>query len=338
MNDPRAALEKFQIKGAIKSVALFGGGHINDTYCVETTRAQYLLQRINSSVFSNTAIFESNLSALFARESEILVEHIRTLDNKWLSVDALGAWKLQHFDEDTYAPQLADDIMKVSEIARGFGRFIAMDLPVEPFRETITGFHKLEWRLQQFDEAVAENLAGRKGPAKELIDQANDYRWIAEKMECLEGNGLVMRVCHNDTKIDNILLSRSSDSFKYVIDLDTVGPGYVLYDFGDLMRTVLSPTRESEPDISKVVLRENYYEVLREGFLSECQNILTPLEIESLAFGGQYMTYIMAVRFLADYLNGDVYYKTGYDHENFIRARNQLMLLGQLVDFLALSP
>lgn len=327
MTAPVKALKNFQIKGAIKSVALFGGGHINDTYRVETTKARYLLQRINTSVFSTIAVFEANLSALFARESEILVEHIRTWDNRWLFVDSQGAWKAQHFDEDTYAPQLANDFRQVSEIARGFGKFIAMDLPVGPFRETIPDFHNLEWRLQQLGDAVAANIAGRKDLAKELIDQANEYRWIAEKMELLKNRGLALRLCHNDTKIDNILLSRSSDHFKFVIDLDTVGPGYVLYDFGDLMRTVLSSAQESEPDVDKVALREDYYEVLREGFLSECRNMLTTLEFESLAFGGQYMTYIMAIRFLTDYLNGDVYYKISHDQENFIRARNQLRLL-----------
>ncbi|GAB5528120.1 MAG: aminoglycoside phosphotransferase family protein [Roseivirga sp.] len=327
MNDPKAALEKFQIKGAIKSVALFGGGHINDTYKVETSEAQYLLQRVNTDVFRNTEIFEANLRALLAGKSEVLVEHIATEEGRWLLVDKSGAWKVQVFDEDVYAPQLANDLRQVSEVARGFGKFTALGLSVDIFKESIPDFHNLQWRLEQLDEAIENNAVGRRTEAQSLIDQANAYRWISEKMEALKGDGLPLRLCHNDTKIDNILLSRSSDRFKYVIDLDTVGPGYALYDFGDMMRTLLSPTKEAEPDVSKIELREDYYISLRDGFLSECRHCLTALEIESLAFGGQYMTYIMGIRFLADYLNGDVYYKVSHGEENFVRARNQLRLL-----------
>lgn len=329
MNDPKAALENFQIKGAIKSVALFGGGHINDTYRVETTRAQYLLQRVNTAVFKDTEIFETNLKGLFTSGSEVLVEHIPTNDNTWLYLDGASAWKTQLFDEDTYAPQLANDLHQVSEVAKGFGKFTAMavELSVDHFKETIPDFHNLKWRLEQLDEAIANDIAGRKQEAKELVEQANQYRWIAERIELLKDKGLPLRLCHNDTKIDNILLSRFSDQFKYVIDLDTAGPGYLLYDFGDMMRTLLSPTKESEPDVTKIGLREDYYRSLRKGFLSECEGAITKQEVESLAFGGLYMTYIMAIRFLADYLNGDVYYKVGHKEENFIRARNQLRLL-----------
>lgn len=333
MNDPKAALENFQIKGAIKSVALFGGGHINDTYRVETTEAQYLLQRVNTAVFKDTVVFERNLRALFASDSEVLVQHIPTQENSWLHIDTSGAWKTQHFDEDTYAPQLANDLHQVSEVAKGFGKFTAMavNLSVDHFQEIIPDFHNLKWRLKQLDEAIEKDVARRKQKAKGLIDQANQYCWIVERMELLKDKGLPLRLCHNDTKIDNILLSSSSDKFKYVIDLDTAGPGYLLYDFGDMMRTLLSPTKESEPDITKIELREDYYQHLRKGFLSECEGVITKLEVESLAFGGLYMTYIMAVRFLTDYLNGDLYYKVAHIEENFIRARNQLRLL-KLID------
>ncbi|MCE7991958.1 MAG: aminoglycoside phosphotransferase family protein [Roseivirga sp.] len=334
MNDPKTALENFQIKGAIRSVALFGGGHINDTYKVETSEAQYLLQRINTDVFRDTDIFEANLNALFTTKSDVLVEHVPTWKNTWLFLDTSGAWKTQLFDKDTYAPQMADDLRQVSEVAKGFGKFTSLGLSADAFQETIPDFHNLQWRLEQLDEAIESDLARRKAEAQNLIDQANAYRWINQKMECLKVEGLPQRLCHNDTKIDNILLSCSSNQFKYVIDLDTVGPGYALYDFGDMMRTLLSPTKESEPDVSKIELREDYYVSLRDGFLSQCEHALTALEIESLAFGGQYMTYIMAIRFLADYLNGDVYYKVSHEEENFVRARNQLRLL-KLMDDLA---
>ncbi len=327
MDRPLAVLEKFQIKGAIESVALFGSGHINDTYKVETTSARYLLQRINTRIFRDIGLFESNLGALMAGKPEVLVAHIPTLEEQWLFTDDSGTWKMQIFDEDTYAPQLADHPDQVREVGKGFGKFMALNLPADAFGEIIPDFHSIDWRLKQLDEAIANNVAGRKAEAQPLIDQADDYRWIAERMEYLKGQGLPLRLCHNDTKIDNILLSRSSGHFKYVIDLDTVGPGYALYDFGDMMRTLLSPTKEAEPDVSKIELRQHYYQSLREGFLGECEGMLHKVEIESLSFGGQYMTYLMAIRFLGDFLNGDMYYKVSHKQENFIRARNQLRLL-----------
>ena len=171
------------------------------------------------------------------------------------------------------------------------------------------------------------DLASRSKTAKDLIDLTNNFRWVSGKYNKLLSEGLPSRVCHNDTKLDNCLLAKSDVSFCNIIDLDTLGPGSVLFDFGDLMRTTLSPTAENELDESKISLRLDYLEALEKGFLSAGSVVLTPLENENLLFGGLYMTYIMGVRFLTDFLNGDIYYKTTFENENFIRARNQLLLL-----------
>lgn len=333
MTEARVALKNFQIEGAIESVALFGGGHINDTYLVKTATCQYLLQKVNTAVFQQPQILESNLKALFDAKPEVVIAHLATRTGDWLHSDESGVWKVQLYAANTYAPEKIDTIEQVNQVGAGFGQFTAMGLgfSVNDFAEPIADFHNLNWRLQQLDEAIENNVAGREGEARELIEQANDYRWIAEKMEELMRQGLPLRLCHNDTKIDNILLSRATHEFNYVIDLDTVGPGYVLYDFGDMMRTILSPTKEAEPNVSKIQLSQDYYEALKMSFLSQCGSKLTDLEIDSLAFGGQYMTYLMAIRFLADFLNGNTYYKVNHPQENFIRARNQLRLL-ELMD------
>ncbi len=317
------------MQGAIESIALFGSGHINDSYHVRTSDESYLLQKINTSVFRDSEVLEANLTGLFSTDSDILVEHIKTTTGKWLLNSDSGVWKLQVFGEGTFAPTLADDLLLVREVGRGFGKFTALSqhLSIDNFKEAIPNFHSLKWRLNQLDEAVEGDIARRVTKAGHLIDLANKYRWISKRMDELAGQ-LPLRVCHNDTKIDNVLLAKATNQFKYVIDLDTAGPGYVLYDFGDMMRTLLSPTKESETDQSKIELRHNYFESLKEGFLEECGTMLDPLEIDSLSFGGLYMTYIMAIRFLTDYLNGDQYYKISFEEENYIRSRNQFVLLG----------
>lgn len=333
MGKPLEALALFEIKGAINSVALFGGGHINDTYHVQTSEEGFLLQRVNTEVFTSPAVLEANLEGLFSDHSEILVPHVKTKEGNWLLHFQDDVWKMQVFDKDVYAPTMASDLNLVYEIGKGFGRFTALSMKfdVSDFQEAISDFHDLKWRLKQLDQAVEINYDKRVNTAKTLIDKVNQFKWISDKMDDLIENGLPQRVCHNDTKIDNILLSKGSNNFKYVIDLDTVGPGYVLYDFGDMMRTLLSPTKENELDESKIELRLDYFEQIRNGFLQESEHEITALEKASLTFGGQYMTYLIGIRFLADYLNGDTYYKISFPEENMIRARNQFRLL-ELMD------
>lgn len=333
MSKPLEVLVHFEIQGAINSVALFGGGHINDTYHVQTSEGGYLLQRVNTNVFTRPAVLEANLEGLFSDQTEILVPHIKTTEGNWLLHFHDDVWKMQVFDEDVYAPNMASDLNLVYEIGKGFGRFTALSrrFDVNNFKETIPNFHNLNWRIKQLDQAIENNQVKRINTAKVLIEKANQFRWISDKMDDLVKNGLPQRVCHNDTKIDNILLTKASDNFKYVIDLDTVGPGYVLYDFGDMMRTLLSATKENELDESKIELRLDYFEQIRNGFLQESEQEINALEKDSLSFGGQYMTYLIGIRFLADYLNGDTYYKISFPEENMIRARNQFRLL-ELMD------
>jgi len=333
MSKTLEALKHFEIKGAINSVALFGGGHINDTYHVQTTDGDFLLQRVNTGVFKNPVILEANLVGLFSIKSEILVPHVKTKVGQWLLHFHNDVWKVQTFDADVYAPTLATQLDLVYEIGKGFGKFTALsrNLDLNDFEEAIPDFHNLKWRIKQLDQAIENDKANRMEAAKILINKANQFKWISEKMEDLIGAGLPLRVCHNDTKIDNILLSKASNKFRYVIDLDTVGPGYVLYDFGDMLRTLLSPTKENELEESKIELRTEYLKKIQAGFLQESEDTLTAIELTSLNFGGMYMTYIMAIRFLTDYLNGDTYYKVNFPEENMIRARNQFRLL-ELMD------
>lgn len=329
MEAVRKALQAYNIKEAVDKIALFGSGHINDTYLIEAGNEEYLLQKLNQNVFQYPEQVEENLKALLEIESDLFVKHFRTSAKTYHHQNENGIWRLTNFVSNGYAPQTASKLHEVAEAAKGYGRFttFAHSLETTKFTETIPKFHDLGWRLEQLDDAIKDDLAGRSKAVAGLIDQANNFRWIDQKFKALLAEGLPKRVCHNDTKLDNCLLAKSDAAFCNIIDLDTLGPGTVLYDFGDLMRTTLSPTAENESEESKIRIRSDYLEALQRGFLSTSESVLTPLEKENLSFGGEYMTYMMAIRFLADFLNGDIYYKIAFENENFIRARNQFRLL-----------
>lgn len=323
------ALQAYNIKGAINEIAPFGLGHINDSYLVKTDKNDYLLQKINVAVFKNPEVLESNLTRLLQKNSNLFVKHYLTAKGQYHFQSSDGFWRLMDFVDDGYAPESAQLIDEVERVAEGFGRFTAFASGLNPneFQETIPQFHSLKWRLQQFEESIEKDVAKRLNACEDLVKQVNSFGWISSKMNELISQGLSLRVCHNDTKLNNCLLSKSDHSFQYIIDLDTIGPGYVLFDFGDLMRTTLSPTAENELDETLIEVRGDYLDALVNGFVKESKSYLSEMEIVNLTFGGLYMTYIMAVRFLTDFLNGDVYYKTSFEDENFIRARNQLRLL-----------
>ena len=338
MNFALEALKAFQLKGAIIEVAPFGTGHINDTYKVKTSIGAYLLQKLNTKVFGDTIILESNLKQLLDLRSQVLAEHIPTVNGQYLAAESDGHWKLQVFIANTYAPKIAISTDTVEQVGIGFGSYTAMASGLDPknLGEAIPNFHNLNWRLTQLREAIKNNTADRLDNAEGLLAKVKAFEWISDCFQKFIEKGLPLRVCHNDTKGENILLESNTNQFQSVVDLDTAGPGYVLYDFGDMMRTLLSPTTESELDIDKIQVNTSYLLALRKGFLQACDKSLTSLEIESLHFGGYYMTYMQAIRFLTDYLNGDIYYKIHFPEENYIRARNQFRLLELLNEHIEL--
>ncbi|MFT6828603.1 MAG: hypothetical protein ACI9Z3_001966 [Roseivirga sp.] len=321
---------RFQIKDKVVSIALFGGGHINSTWKVTCVNSEYLLQKINQSVFPLVENIVENRKLLKVLPNpSILVEEILTLEGENALFTQNGVYRMQRFISDAYAPSSVESAQEAFEAAYGFGEFLKQTNSLNPsdFKEVIPGFHNLELRLKQLGEAKEKNKVARLNSIASLVHQVESFAWINEKMNSLWLNGLPLRVCHNDTKINNILLNRTTSSFQYVIDLDTVGEGSMLYDFGDLMRTCISPTKESERDFDKVIFRDEIFEALSEGFMKSVAPFISPIEKENLYFGGIYMTYIMAVRFLTDYLNGDIYYKISFDDENVVRTKNQMALL-----------
>jgi len=323
----------FPVQGDILSIDHHGTGHIHDTFRLRTTEHAYLLQRLNTSVFQQPEKIFANQRLLKPLiERGLIVAPIPAEHGELGLCHAGHHWRMQHFIEEVYGPTQVESEKVAFEVAKGFALFNKACLTLNPdnFQEVIPDFHRLGWRMQQFAQACQGADSERLDFASAFIEQVKTFSWINQRMNDLWAQGLPQRVCHNDTKADNVLLNMGSHEFRYVIDLDTVGPGTLLYDFGDLMRTVLSPTGESEPDVTKIKLNTDYFSALAQAYRQVLWEEISAIERSSLVFGGLYMTYMMAVRFLTDYLNGDIYYKISFETENWVRARNQLVLLKEL--------
>ncbi|WP_420385004.1 phosphotransferase enzyme family protein [Roseivirga sp.] len=321
-------LKLFKIEGAVDSIAPLGFGHINDSYSVEIGGHSYLLQRLNTRVFLEPRVVESNLSRLLEHSPELFPQHVKGPNGQYHQSDGENTWRVQEFVADSYSP-IELTIDELREIAKGYGRYTAQftSEKTDQYLEAIQGFHDLHFRLKQFEEAVKTNKANRMDLSSLEIEQIKGFAWIASEFDQMVQNGLPQRVCHNDAKAGNCLLSKKTGDFLKIVDLDTVGPGYVLFDLGDILRSMLFNIPENHADLNDLVYDASRTETILESFLQECGDLLSQMEKETLTFGGLYMTYIMAVRFLTDYLNGDIYYKISYPEENLIRTRNQLKIL-----------
>lgn len=323
----------------------FGSGHIHDTFRI-TTRGElnddYILQRLNNRIFKDIPRLQNNIErvTLHLRNklslipgSDIKRECLRLIpaaDNKSWFVDGSGSfWRMYIFITGHRSYNIVDSPGKAYEGGKAIGRFQAMlaDLPGEALHETIPSFHDIEKRLETFNSTVLQDPAGRAVSAGKEIE---DVLRRAEEMKVIlrlgkEGR-IPLRITHNDTKFNNILLDEK-DKALCVIDLDTVMPGYVHYDFGDAIRTAANKAAEDEKDLSKVKMDINLFEAYARGYLSETRDTLNETEKEYLAFAPRLITYTIAVRFLTDYIDGDNYFKIHHEHHNLQRARAQLKLV-----------
>lgn len=334
--------EKFETSGTYLSCAPLGAGLINNSYVVKTKendKPNYLLQKINHQIFKNVDMMQNNIwrvtehlrGKLIARgESDIerkVLRLIKTKDGGLFFFDGEGYWRMMIFIENTKS---TDEVTEQSayEAGRAFGQFQAdlADLPGEPLGETIPDFHNIEFRLQQLREAVAADPKGRVKEVKFYLDEIEKR---AEEL-CLperlfrEGK-LQKRINHCDTKVNNMLFDKDG-KFLCVIDLDTVMPGFVLSDIGDFVRTAGNCGKEDDENLENVRLNLPIFKAYARGYL-ETATFLTPLEISLLPFGGRLLTYMQTVRFLADYINGDTYYKIAFEGHNLQRTKAQFKLL-----------
>ncbi len=336
-------LQHYGIDADSCTITGFHRGHINDSFIVDVRgRCRFFLQRINQHVFKdpeglieNLIRFNTAMQKHYGNEGSNPYPAIRQNRNKnFYHRDLDGNfWRMMDFVADSRSFDIAETAGIAREGAAAFGRFQLVMNNEDPagYVPTIPGFHHLGKRLQQLQDAIAKDAFARKEQAKDEISFALDRLSYGTELESLlDSNAIPVRVTHNDTKLNNVLFENKSVKYICVVDLDTVMPGTVLYDYGDMVRTFTSPVEEDEPDTSKVVFRTDIFEALTDGYLSELKDSLSKTEKENLLFGGKIMLLMIGVRFLTDYLEGDHYFKTAREKHNLDRCRNQFILLKQI--------
>lgn len=333
-------LKQFEIEGEGLVVEAFGSGLINHTWIVQHKGKKYILQKINKKVFNDPYSIDSNLRLLSSYLSShhpgyLFTEPLRTKDQKSLAeTDNDSCYRLFSFVEGSHSYTVVEDKELAYEAARQFGKFTRLlsGIDIDQLKITLPDFHNLSLRYRQFEHAKAAASKSRLAKAAAYVDALNACRSIVDVYEDILINpAFKKRVTHHDTKISNVLFDGNNKGL-CVIDLDTVMPGYFISDVGDMMRTYLSPAGEEETDFSKVDVREDYFQAIVKGYLSEMQDELTTTEKEYFVYAGKFMIYMQALRFLADYLNNDVYYGAKYESHNLNRAVNQITLLNKLAE------
>lgn len=324
----------------ISELQPLGNGIINDSYKIVADDKQYVLQRINHHIFKNVAQLQDNIlrvtthirHKLIAKgvsdvERKVL-NFLQTIDGAYFYKDEAGNyWRMMDFITDSYSYETVNE-MSAYKAGIAFGDFQNMlsDLPGEPLFETIPDFHNMESRLDMFRETVRKNPSGRLAEVRNLVDEIEARADEMCKVERLHREGkLPKRINHCDTKVNNILFDADGNAM-CVVDLDTVMPGYVLSDFGDFMRTAANNGDEDDENLDRVSINLVIFKAYAEGYLKSA-DFLTPLEIELLPFGAKLLTYMQTVRFLADYIDGDKYYKIRFPKHNLQRSLAQFQLL-----------
>lgn len=349
--NPVAALEGFAILGDFVDVRPYGTGHINDTFLATYNQAgvtvHYTLQHLNTKIFKDPAGLMENVRRVTEHSRRRLAETkaaepsrralklVPAKNGDVLFFDEAGqAWRCYMFIEKSCTVDIVDSPEKAFEAARAFARFQALlaDLPGGRLNETIPDFHNTPKRYAAFHKALAEDKMGRAAEVRREIDFALSQEESAGKVMKLMAEGAMPeRATHNDTKINNVLLDEATGEGICVIDLDTLMPGSSLYDFGDMVRSATLNMAEDSKDYKNVVCRKDIFEALARGFC-EAGDYLTEAERANLAFGGQLMTLECGVRFLTDYLEGDVYFKIHRPEHNLDRCRTQFALVQSIID------
>jgi Ser/Thr protein kinase RdoA (MazF antagonist) len=340
-HDIGAVARQFQIPGEVSAVTPFGNGHINDTYRVVFERAgvpaRCILQRINQNVFKNPPAVMENIQRVTAhlaahlatepdRDRRVLTL-IAARDGRAWHVDAQGSyWRAYRLIENARTYDAVESPQQAYQAARAFGRFqqLLADLPAPRLHDTIPDFHHTPKRFMALEQAIACDVQNRAILADPEIKFALARNSMTRVL--LDAN-LPERVTHNDTKFNNVMLDDATGEGICVIDLDTVMPGLVLYDMGDMVRTTTSPAEEDERDLSRVTMQFPMFEAIVRGYLSSAGEFLTQEEKQHLAFAGKLATFEQGIRFLTDYLAGDTYYKVHREGHNLDRCRAQFKLV-----------
>ena len=342
-------VSQFAYSGTPVSSKVCANGHINSTYfvdCVDENgqKHRYVLQAVNTAVFKEpdhvmenivevTAHIRAKLEDEGKETEQGTVNIIFTKDGHYSYTSEDGKyWRTYMFVKGNNY-QFADTPNLMEKVGKAFGHFQMQlsDFDASSLYETIPNFHNTVSRIEDFKRAVSDDLAGR------AVEISDDVRFILDRedkcgyiMSGIESGRFPLRVVHNDTKLNNVMMDPVTDEERCVIDLDTVMPGSVLFDFGDAIRFGASSASEDEKDLDKVFVRLEMFEGYVKGFIAGLEGALTEQEIAALPMGAYIITLEQAMRFLGDYLNGDTYYRTKYPDHNLDRARNQMKLVADM--------
>jgi Ser/Thr protein kinase RdoA (MazF antagonist) len=335
----QSVLPAYGLKEETVKMEAFGSGLINSTWKVTTPERQYILQRVNHAVFERPDSIAYNIRLI----ADYLQQHCpdycfvapltTTEGAEMIYLKDEGFFRLFPFVAGSHSKDVAETPEQAYEASVQFGRFTKLlsGLDVSKLKITIPCFHDLELRYEQFLQALEKGNKQRIKQSENLIGSLIGYSDIVTEYRNIKhSNAFKLRVTHHDTKISNVLFDANENGL-CVIDLDTVMPGYFISDVGDMMRTYLSPVSEEESDFSKIVVRDDFYKAIVQGYYSEMKDELTATERSYFFYAGKFMIYMQALRFLTDYINDDVYYGARYEDHNFVRAKNQSVLLEDLV-------
>ncbi len=335
MAEYKSIAEKFAIEGEIQSIAPYGEGHINRTFLVTTDKRRYLLQKMNTKVFPDPVSLMKNICAV--------TEYLRSLGQETLEViytksgeqfiHGEDCYRVYVSIEDTITYQTAEDKEAFKSSGQAFGEFqnYLAKFDASVLVETIQRFHDTPNRFANFKAALEADKYNRAKDCKEeiefILSHADTYGIV---MDGLKDGSIPLRVTHNDTKLNNILLDAKTGKARAVIDLDTVMPGSMLFDFGDSIRFGASTAAEDEKDLDKVHFDIELFKAYAEGYCGAVKDSITDREAELLPYGSYLMTIECGMRFLTDYLSGDTYFATKYEGHNLVRCRTQIRLADEM--------
>jgi Ser/Thr protein kinase RdoA (MazF antagonist) len=345
-------IDQFLYEGTYVSHETYGYGHINETYLVtcENPNKQYILQWINPAVFKripelmkNIELVTNHIKHQYESEGldpkERVLTYVPTKEGESFFKVGDDYYRLYHFVENSTSYEQVPDQRYLELAGEAFGEFQKRlnTFDANLLFETIEDFHHTPKRYERFIESLNDAIPERLAEAKEWINFISERsRDMQKVIQGINASQIPLRVTHNDTKINNILFDRHEPKVKCLVDLDTVMPGSLLYDFGDAVRFGCSTAKEDETDLSLVDVNLDYFEAFTKGFMRPLKNTMTPTEFDYLAWSSILITLELGMRFLMDYLLGDHYFKIHREKHNFERAKNQLTLVKRLEEKLAL--
>ncbi len=333
-------LDGFGLDGKAAEYKRFGSGLINNTWKISTKDGEYILQKVNTDVFSTPRDISANIAMIKKYLDQVaptyfFVAPLTTKEGNHLFEIDNSVYRLFPFVANSITIDEVEHADQAYHAAKQFGKFTRMLAGYNPLRLNIPikDFHNLPFRQEQYQQSLLTASGERLKSAQWAIDEINRHiAIVAEFNEIMQEKKLNLRVIHHDTKINNVLLNASNGDGICVIDLDTVMPGYFISDVGDMMRTYLSPSNEEETNIQKITVRADVFAAVYKGYMEEMDEVLSNSEKELFIYSGKFMIFMQALRFLTDFLNGDIYYRVTNPSHNLNRAINQIVLLNKYIE------